>query len=71
MQQNRDTHTQELVDISSSEQNEQRPTAENRSDIWEFLQRMCKETSALVISVARHILVGTQKGLSKVNFPRV
>ena len=40
MQQNRDTHThthtQELVDITSPEQNEQRPTAENRSDIWEF-----------------------------------
>ena len=30
------THTQELVDISSPEQNEQRPTAKNRSDIWEF-----------------------------------
>ena len=35
------------------------------------LQRICKETSALVISVARHILVGNQKGLSKVNFPKV
>ena len=29
-------HTQELVDISSPEQNEQRPTAKSFSDIWEF-----------------------------------
>ena len=30
------THTQEVVDISSSEQNEQSPTAKNHSDIWEI-----------------------------------
>ena len=66
-----DTNPQEVVNISSPEQNDERPAAETRSNIWEISQRIRKRTSAPVTSVARHTLVGNLKGLSKVKFPKL